>query len=73
MKITLEKNNPEVRSSLTISETKSKVVVHLKDCQETICWRFFHTTKEQTVKSLFKAERAILALQEVQERLKSKL
>ena len=71
--IQLEHNNPDVGSTIRIWETENDYRVSLKDCDESITWRFRHTSKDRIVDSLLKAERAIVKLQELQDLLKAKL
>ncbi len=71
MKIELEKGNNEVKSSITIIQETERIKTILKDCDDKIYWSFYHKTKEDRIKSIIKAERAIIAFQEVQELLKN--
>jgi hypothetical protein len=69
----LEHGNPDVGSSIELSETELDYRLTLKDCERSIIWRFSFKNKELIIKSIIKSERAIVELQRLQEKLKEKL
>lgn len=73
LKIELEPGNSDVRSLVVIEETKRDIRLVLKDCEETITWRFKDKSISQITESIRKAERVITVLECLQNNLKEKL
>jgi hypothetical protein len=69
----LAPNNPDVKSSLTFKQTDIDVRIVLRDCDESITWRFKTNSPEKIAESIRKAERAMVVLEQLQTYLKSKL
>ena len=73
MRIELESGNPEVKSVIIHDETERDLRLILKDCDESITWRFKTTSKEKIHNSIRKAERIIVAVEHLQKKLIDKL
>ena len=73
MRIELESGNPEVKSVIIHDETERDLRLILKDCDESITWRFKTTSKENIHNSIRKAERIILAVEHLHQQLIDKL
>lgn len=73
MKTRLEPNNSEVESSITFKETEIDSRLILRDCDQSICWRFKTGSPDKIAESIRKAERAIVVLEQFQTHLKTKL